>query len=301
MRKQLSALLLAGLLGAAGATSALAQDRPSFVRGGALGDVASSESANPGRVHVLGNLGAGNGDYFRGAFDDVPTDELVVGPDLALAFELLEDGRGLADRLALTLGTQNNFADQVQPTDDTDLESWYESNNFIALTAELDGGWTAGLTYTVYSSPNDVSGTAHELALAAKYRLDRLPIGLAPQVKLALPLESGDDGLFAQLALAPTLSEIGSERYPLTVFAPLTLGVGFDDYYGPGTGTTGYASVGLAASMPLAFVPSDFGNWSISGGIDLLVRDQVIADGGAPFDDEDNVVPLASVRVSFAY
>ncbi|MDX1541883.1 MAG: hypothetical protein R3349_10825 [Geminicoccaceae bacterium] len=302
MRDHVSALLLAGSLTIGGGTQALAQERTSgFVHGGALGDLASSQSVNPGRVHVLGNLGLGNGDFFRGAFDDVPADRLAIGPDLAVAFELVEDGPGFAEQLVLTVGSQNNLADQVQPVDDTDLESWYESNTFLALTADLGGGLTTGLTYTVYASPNDVSGTAHELALAAKAEIDGLPIGLTPQVKLALPLESGDDGVFVQLQVAPSLTTIGTERYPITLSTPLTLGVGFDDYYGPGTGTTGYASFGLAASVPLAFMPADLGSWSLSGGVGFLLRDQAIADGGEPFDDEGSLVPRASVRVGFAY
>ena len=107
--------------------------------------------------------------------------------------------------------------------------------------------------------------------------------------------------MFAELSVAPSLTTLGSEAYPVTLSTPLALGVGFADYYGPNTDNTGYASFGLAASMPLAFMPADFGSWSISGGIDLLLRDGVIADRGEPFDNEDNFVPLASVRVGFAY
>ena len=109
-----------------------------LIFGAVLGDLRHATTANPGRVHVAGNLGAASADYFRGKYDGVPSDldEIAIGPDLGVAFELFEDQPWPVSDLSLTVGTQNNLADQAQPTDSS-VEDWYESNNFVALTAGL--------------------------------------------------------------------------------------------------------------------------------------------------------------------
>ena len=96
-----------------------------------------------------------------------------------------------------------------------------------------------------------------------------------------------------------TLLEDGS--YPLSLAAPLTLGVGFDDYYGFGTGTTGFVGLGLSGSVPLAFVPADYGSWTLGAGVDLLLREEDLADAGKPLDDASNRVPIGSLRLALAY
>jgi hypothetical protein len=291
-------LIAAGLSG----RPAMAQEAgDAFIYGSVLGDIQQAETANPGRIHVLANLGVASADYFRGGFDDVPSDldEIAFGPDLSVALELWQDRPWPVSDLSLTLGTQSNLADQVQPTD-AGAEEWYESNNFAALTARFGQDWLGQLTYTIYSSPNDVSGTAYELALAGSYRGSSLIGGLAPQLKLAKPTDRGD-GPYAELVVTPGLTLFEDGSYPLGLAAPVTLGVGFDDYYGSGTGTTGFVGLGLSGSVPLAFMPEDYGSWTFSAGVDLLLRDQAIVDRGKPFDDAGNFVPIGSFRLAVAY
>lgn len=147
-------------------SAALAQERlVKFGQVGSLGDVTVAESPNTARIHVSGGLRIDTADYFRGAFDDVPErlDKVVFGPDLSVTFELWRQQRGFLRDVSLTLGTQNGLADQVQQTDSLN-EWWYESNNFVGLTARLPADWLVGLTYTVYTSPNDVSPTFQEAA-----------------------------------------------------------------------------------------------------------------------------------------
>ena len=186
----------------------------------------------------------------------------------------------------------------MQPTD-SNLEKWYESNNFAALTARLGRDWLGQITYSMYSSPNDVSATGYELALAGAYRGENLLGWLKPQLKIAKPTDRG--GVYTELVATPGLTLREDAAYPITVGVPLTLGIGFDDYHGPGAGTTGFVGAGLSGSVPLAFMPSEYGSWTFSAGVDLILREDDIDDAGGPFDDAGNFVPIGRMAISFVY
>jgi hypothetical protein len=292
-------LIASGLFGAG--TAAAQEAENTFIYSNSVADIQQATTVNPGRIHITANFSVATADYFRGAFDDVPSDldQIAYGPDLSVAFELWRDRPWPVPELSLSLGTQNNLAEQVQPTD-ASLEDWYESNNFAALTVRFGQDWLGQLTYTIYGSPNDVSGTAYQIALAGSYRGQNLIGGLKPQLKLAVPTDSGD-GVYTELVAGPgfTLFEDGS--YPLSLSAPATLGIGVDDYYGAGSGTTGFVGLSLIGGVPLAFIPEDYGSWTFKAGVNLLLRDQAIVDRGKPFDDAGNFVPIGTISIGAAY
>jgi hypothetical protein len=151
----------------------------------------------------------------------------------------------------------------------------------------------------VYGSPNDVSDTGYELAFAGSYRGQNMLGGLKPQLKAAKPTDRG--GVYAELVATPGLTLLEDSAYPITVGVPLTLSIGFDDYHGSDTGTTGFAGVGLSGSVPLAFIPSDHGSWKLTAAIDLILWEDDIDDAGGPFDDAGNVVPIGQMAITFVY
>ena len=69
---------------------------------------------------------------------------------------------------------------------------------------------------------------------------------------------------------------------PLTLALPLSVGLSLDNYYDEGPGgrdqTFGYFDVGLAASVPLAFISGDYGTWSASATVDYLALSATLAD-----------------------
>ncbi|MGH6886499.1 MAG: hypothetical protein ACREGK_10550, partial [Geminicoccales bacterium] len=63
----------------------------------------------------------------------------------------------------------------------------------------------------------------------------------------------------------------------------------------------GFVSAGLSGSVPLAFIPSDYGSWKLTAGVDLILREDDLDDAGGPFDDAGNVVPIGKMAISFVY
>ena len=70
------------------------------------------------------------------------------------------------------------------------------------------------MTYTIYSSPNDISGTGYELAFAGSCRGDNLLGGLSPQLKIAKPTDRG--GVYSELVATPGLSLFQASDWPLS-------------------------------------------------------------------------------------
>ena len=68
-------------------------------------------------------------------------------------------------------------------------------------------------------------------------------------------------GQYYELGIAPSYTLEKGSAYPVTLTLPVTMGLGTNHYYYQGFG---YVSVGLTASVPLAFIPTCYGNWSSS-------------------------------------
>ncbi|MHB0775175.1 hypothetical protein [Halomonas sp. WWR20] len=266
------------------------------------GGVGTFTSASSGRAHFQGSLGITTSDYFRGAYDNVreELDPIAFTTGLSTTLELMRGGQGPITDLSLSLGTANNFAsDNERPALDEDGH-WYESNWYAGLAGRLGADWLGSLTYTAYTVPTDDSSDAsHEAAIAAQYAGDNLAGSLNPQFKLAAPFANHDaHGVFASAGLSPQ-TELGGTR-PVTLTFPLEIGMGFDGYYGDGSGTAGYAHVGVSASTPLNFVPSRYGHWSVVGQVDVLARDHDLRATEPDFA-RDTIVPSATVSLTMTY
>jgi hypothetical protein len=284
------------------ATVATAQERDkSFLYVNELGDVLQTSTDNSGRLHVTGTVGLETAGYFRGIFDDVPEDldSLEYGPSLRLTFELPSVGH-FRD-VSLTFGTGNNFWTKgVIPTDKSDIDDWFESDNFVGLAARLGPNWHGSLTYTAFTSPNGASATAEELAFAARYVGDASDfLMFDPQMKLAVPVD-GSDGAFLQLTAAPDLGSFSVGKQDVSVSLPLTVGIGIDDYYGDGTDTTGYFGASLSVSAPLN-LPDGYGDWTLGASLDGIYRSDELVAFDPIGEDAGNFVTLATISLSFAF
>jgi hypothetical protein len=147
----------------------------------------------------------------------------------------------------------------------------YEADYYPVVYLTLPAGFSLSTIYYFYTSPNDAFSTVQELNLKLKWD-DSEALGrfaLAPWVNLAIETHrtsfGPNEGVGVQMGVEPTLYTIEHDRYPLTFTFPLELGLSIDDYYEDETGSEnvfGYFSWGLKASVPLAFMPKQLGEWS---------------------------------------
>jgi hypothetical protein len=72
-------------------------------------------------------------------------------------------------------------------------------------------------------------------------------------------------GWYSELGIAPSYTFLPKSTYPITVALPVTWGFsGQSGFYG--SDWFGYLAVGPTVSVPLAFIPSGFGSWTVTAG-----------------------------------
>jgi hypothetical protein len=109
-----------------------------------------------------------------------------------------------------------------------------------------------------------------------------------------------DEGVYTEFGARPSFTILDSETYPVTMALPLKVGLSGGDYYEGVNGdddTFGYFAGGPVFSVPLAFIPSDYGAWSVSAGA------QVYAFGTnlKQYNQDDNPWVVGTWSVNFAY
>jgi hypothetical protein len=153
--------------------------------------------------------------------------------------------------------------------------NWYEADIYGGLKFTLLGKLDLKALYIAYTYPNGAFATVQEIDLSAGLN-DSEWLGawaMYPTVTFARELDNtalgNDEGSYVQFDLKPGFTLIESETYPVTVSFPLTVGISAGDYYeigGETDETFGFAKGGVTFSVPLAFIPEDYGAWSASAG-----------------------------------
>ena len=170
-------------------------------------------------------------------FDWMPGISFVFAKNFTLTVSYFElDYPGESSFAAISGATGRNFGNfspqrSINTTlayNDSDLLGMWALNPHITFLQELTG--------------NNNSGGGHT------------GLGLGGGNKL---------GQYYEIGIAPSFTFMKSSKYPLTLTLPLTAGFGSSGFYGTGFG---YASAGGNFSVPLAFIPSCFGNWTATAG-----------------------------------
>lgn len=264
--------------------------------------------ANTGRISLA--LGADwvSAYYFRGiVFQESGGDN--VQPYLEVRFRLLED-LGPLTSLTLAGGVWNSFhSGGGLLTEPSDPKWWFEANLDARLTATWWKVLTTGVTFTYYDSPNNSFGSLADIAL--NFALDDSKwlgaFALNPSAVFAFQTKghfvpSADtNGIYMGLGLAPGYTFLKDSKYPVNVSLPMTFGFSVRNYYTTADGqnqTFGYFQGGPLITMPLKFVPKDFGQWTFKAGVQFLSLNSNLKkiDG-----QKDGFVPIGSVGFSMTY
>lgn len=106
---------------------------------------------------------------------------------------------------------------------------------------------------------------------------------------------TADDAAVIQFGVNPNFVFMEESDYPITLAVPVTAGYFTDPYQGGDGAGFGYFSAGVSATVPLAFIPKSYGNWSAS-----LSETYYHTTSDIPNNAQDNFfVTALSVGVSF--
>ena len=252
----------------------------------ALGLVAAGPAAagpNTGKLSLSGGIDFTTAYFFRGILQErdglIVQPYLEVGANLYSAPEDYDVSRdGPLSSISLTLGTWNSLqSKQTGGTDEND-PVFYETDWYGGVNFGFFGKLDTGVSYVAYTSPSDAFSTVQEVDFNLGLD-DSEWLGawaLSPSATFAIETDGaalGKSGSYAQIGIEPSFEAIHSDTYPVNVSFPVTAGFSINNYYdGPGKNdqTWGFADFGVVASVPLAFIPEDYGSWSFSGGAHLF-------------------------------
>ncbi len=243
-----------------------------------------------------------NAYFYRGIYQE--RDGGIIQPAIEFTYNLHSSEDGALQDVTASIGGWWSF--HSERTGAMQDPSWlYEGDYYAGLSFGFDGGITAGASYTFLTSPNDAFSTTQELNLSLAWD-DSDALGawsMQPWANLTIETNrtafGPDEGFGLQLGVEPTLYTAENDCFTLTL--PAQLGLALDDYYESDSGgenTLGFGTVGLAASMPLNFMPEGAGDWSLGvSGTYYHFFSSALEEANR--DDNSYLVGMLSIGVDF--
>jgi hypothetical protein len=255
-----------------------------------------SADPNPGSLTLTGGFDFANAYFFRGIFQD--DTGVVMWPYGELGFAL-HSGDGLLKSVSVNVGTWNSLHTGDAGSNGPSGKLWYESDFYTGASFGF-GSTTVGVTYTAYSSPNQLFGTVKELSFKVAVDDSGL-LGAAavkPYALLAQELDGqadggANEGTYLELGIGP-----GFSLSKMSVTVPVKVGLSLSDYYEgiAGDDTFGFVSVAGVVTVPLTSAPTQFGSWNVHGGVEFLM----LGDRNeAVFGDSSHVIGSIGIGLSY--
>lgn len=286
----------------------------------------AQEGPNTGAISLSASLDWTNEYWFRGIAQEDQGIILQPGLDVGIALWSNDDfsvdayvGTWNSLHFNNPTGTGNNNAG---------TDAWFEADWYGGFAIGLPMNLWADVSYIVLYGPDTGGIFAEEIDLAVG--LDDSEMwgdtgipgwtGLQPYVLVAFETDGASDygaagtgqqeeGIYLELGIAPGFTLVESEDYPIDLTIPMTLGLSIDDYYqyvdvSSGTvesDTFGFFDIGVVASMPLSFVPADYGSWSVSAGVHVLILNEDLVQGTVGDANYDEIRVVGTLGVGMEY
>ena len=258
---------------------------------------------NTGKISVLAGIDLATAYYFRG-YNQEDTG-IILQPYANLYVKLHE---GEEQTVTAYVGTWNSWHEVGTLADPGAPGQWYESD-FIAGVDWGIAPFTIGFIYTAYTYPGGAFDTIQELGVKlswddADFAEDKLPFALKPYIGVYAETndENGSEDWYGEIGINPGVYTIDEDgKYPVSLSVPITVGFSLKDYYFDDGGDEtflGYGSIGLTAGVPMAFIPEDYGTWTLTGSVQYIHLFAETLDDLNAGDDWD---VIGKVGISVAY
>ncbi len=259
---------------------------------------------NSGRVNLSAGIDFTNAYFFRGIMQE--RNGFIWQPYAELDFSLSE-GEDPFTSWELALGIWNSVQSEQTLAEPNHPAQWYELDGYAGLATNVYGNLGAGVTYIAYTYPNGSYATVQEIDATLEYDDSELlgAMSMQPSVTFAFEVDgsnslSGDESIYAELDVEPSYTFMQDSDYPVTLSAPLSLGLSLSDYYQPAGGsddTFGFLSFGMGVGVPLGFVPENYGTWGVALGVNGLY----LNDNLAAVNEGDNLYPVGTFSLTLDY
>jgi hypothetical protein len=258
---------------------------------------------NTGRLSFTMGTDVTTAYFFRGILQE--RYGLIVQPYGEVNFNLYSNEEGPITSFTLLGGSWNSIHSERTLASGSGPGSWYEADLYTGFKFSLMKKLETKLFYIAYTYPNGAFNTVQEIdGVLSLNDSDWLgTFALYPSLTIAGEIDNTalgtKRGIYFELGARPTFTIVQSETYPVTMAVPLTLGMG-DDYFDltdTDDDTLGYFRSGLIFGLPLAFIPSDFGTWSVNAGAYLYTFGNNLEE--ANLDDDPWVVGTWGISMTY--
>ena len=242
--------------------------------------------------------------FFRGILQE--RDGFIWQPYGEVNVPLYVDEGGDLSKFGFFIGTWNSVQSEKTLASGSGPSNWYESDIYAGFKFSLWDTVEFKPYYYLYTYPNGAFNSVQELDVAASLNdakwLDKF--ALNPSVLMAWEFDNTTlgtkEGTYAEVNIRPAVTVYEDETYPVSLALPMTVGMSVSDYYESPSGRDqgfGYYKGGLIASVPLGFMPEEYGSWAISAGPSVYVFNSNLKN----YNKGNNPWVVGTVSLTFAY
>jgi hypothetical protein len=220
------------------------------------------------RIHGLINLNFSD-HYLTPRGLNVENEGLIFQPLVLLFWGLYHDDSKFLNDVTLTTGVWNSFHSRESGPDP---DNWNEIDPIFGISFGFAKDFRFDATYTIFRSQNGSFETSQNLELKISFDDSKLlgPFALHPWAGIWIELDNkatfatSSESFYGEIGIDPSYSftEFPCASYPLKVEFPTYITLPADNFYGAHS-IIGVASTGVKLSMPLSFIPTSCGKWSV--------------------------------------
>lgn len=317
-RKRLQSFVVGALATAVGAvalpagmaSAQVAAPEASPGQSGPIGPEVAPKPANSLRVHGSAAITFTTDYITRGVL--LENQGVIAQPTAELDFTLLEnpDAKSFGKVIGI-VGIWNSVHSHQEFAKHDRLSSWYEFDWYAGIGIDILPELNLNVIYQEFLSPSGAFGVCKNIQAKISYNDSNLWASAAPWNGFSLSPyviflaetngkcgTGSNEGYYVEAGIGPGYTFAPDSKMPVTISLPVTVGLGFDDFYGSGPGFTkdetfGFLSAGVVGSFPLRFMEeAGYGSWKFSiGGYYYLLGDGVkdfnsVAGAGGGGDSE---------------
>lgn len=256
--------------------------------------VPATAAVNSGKLSFSLGTDATTAYFFRGILQE--RDGVIIQPYGEMGVNLYENEGAPISSISLTGGLWASAHSALTGASGAGPRAFYELDVYGGANVGLFDVLDAGVSYVLYTSPNGGFSNIQEVDFSLGLDDSKWlgAMALNPYVLFALEVDNGADlgsnqGTYAEIGINPSFEVIPGDRYPVTLSLPMLAGFSVNDYFQNANNndeTWGYARFGALLSVPLPFIPEEYGSWSATGGAYLYTFNsnlQKINQGNDPW------------------
>jgi hypothetical protein len=218
-----------------------------------------------------------------------------------------EEGAGLSG-VTFFVGSWNSIQSEktLSRGGGTGPGNWYESDVYSGFKFSLLDTVEIKPFYYLYTYPNGSFPSIQEMDVAVSL-FDAQWLGtfaLNPSVLMAWEFDNTalgtQPGTYAEVDINPNFVIYQDDTYPVNLAIPMQVGMSVGNYYESPSGRDqafGFYKGGLTFSVPLGFMPEEYGSWSVAAGPAVYVFNSNLKN----YNKGNNPWVVGTVSLNFSY